>query len=100
MKIRSGPFTMISLISRSRIKCWIGRRNGRISSNPFIRVVRPKLAKVGLVDIVEIRFEVAEHRRQWVETVISQRDGLRVLQFRKRFHIESVVPLLAVGLGG
>ena len=32
-----GPFTMISLISWSRIKCWIGRRKGRISSKPSSR---------------------------------------------------------------
>ena len=40
MKIRPGPLTMISLMSGSKMRCWIGRRNGRISSNPFIRVVR------------------------------------------------------------
>ena len=39
MKTRSGPFTMISLIESSRMRCSIGFRNGRIISNPFITVL-------------------------------------------------------------
>jgi hypothetical protein len=59
-----------------------------------------KLPKVGLVYVIEVGLEVAIHRRQWFKAIVSKRYRLSVLKFRKRLHIKSEVPLLAVGLGG
>jgi len=58
-----------------------------------------KLAKVGVIYVVEIGFQIAEHRRERIEPVVSKGDRLGVAQFGERFHVEPVIPLLAVGLG-
>lgn len=58
-----------------------------------------KLAKVRFIYIVQVRLQITEHRRQRVEPVVSQSDGLCILQFREGLHIEPVVPLLAVRFG-
>src|SRR5215469_15252548 len=50
MKTRLEPLTMTSVIVSSRIRCSMGLRNGRISSNPFIRSLQassPKYDSVG-----------------------------------------------------
>jgi len=56
------------------------------------------LPEIGLVWVVEIGLEVAEHRRHRIEPVVSNRHGLRVAQLRKCLHIETIIALLVVGL--
>ncbi len=58
-----------------------------------------ELAKVGFIYVVQIRLQITEHRRQGIEPVVSQGDGLCVLEFRECLRIKPVVPLLAVSLG-
>jgi hypothetical protein len=52
--------------------------------------------KIRLVGVVEIGLEVTEHRRQWIEPVVGNRDRLRIAQLRECFHIEAIVALLLV----
>jgi len=80
MKMWSGPLTMTSLMELSRIRCWIGLRNGRIvfESVPLEFSVR-KLAEVGFVHVVVVGLEVAKHRGHRVRAVIG--DGLRTARY-------------------
>jgi len=45
-------------------------------------------------------FEVAEHWRRWVDSVVGNGDGLGVAQFHEGLHVEAVVVLRAVTLRG
>src|SRR6516225_3038117 len=69
---------------------WFQIRSSELSSR--------KLFKVGKVWVVEIGLEVTECRRNGIKPVIGKHDGLRILEFRERLHVESIVGVRAVGL--
>src|SRR5215469_7750568 len=69
---------------------WFQIRSSELSSR--------KLFEVGKVWIVEIGLEVAERGRNGIKPVIGKHDGLRVLEFRERLHVEAIVGVRAVGL--
>ena len=56
--------------------------------------------KVRIVRVVVVGLQVAKHRRRGVESVVGNDDGLSVAQLHERLHVEAVVALRVVALGG
>jgi len=51
------------------------------------------LVKIGFVHVVVVGLETAKHRRHGIEAIVSDGDGLRVLEFREGLHIEARISL-------
>src|ERR1700747_3486603 len=56
------------------------------------------LIEVGFVRVVVVGLQVAEHRRLRIRSVIRDGYGLAVSQLHKRFYVEAIIRLGAVGL--
>jgi hypothetical protein len=50
------------------------------------------LVKLGF-HVVVVGLETAKHRRHGIEAIVSDGDGLRVLEFREGLHIEARISL-------
>src|SRR6267142_2625167 len=59
-----------------------------------------ELPEVGFVCVVEIGFQVAEHRRHRIGAVIRDCHGLRVAEFREGLHVEPKIDLCVVAFRG
>src|SRR6185437_45943 len=58
------------------------------------------LPKVRFVRVVVVGLEITERRRHGIEAVISNGDGLRVLEFREGLHDEAKIDLRVVAFRG
>src|SRR6266576_5883713 len=58
------------------------------------------LHKVRIVRVVVVRLQVAKYRRGGVDSVVGNDDGLGGAQLHERLHVEAVVALRVVALGG
>src|SRR6266550_4843272 len=59
-----------------------------------------ELPEVGFVGVVVIGLQVAEHGRHRVCAVIGDGYGLGVAQFREGLHVEAIISVGVVALGG
>src|SRR6202140_4340803 len=59
-----------------------------------------ELPEVRFVCVVEIWFQVAEHRRHRIRAVIRDSHGLRVAEFREGLHVEPKIDLCVVAFRG
>src|SRR6185437_7304024 len=57
-----------------------------------------ELPEVGFVRIVQVRLQIAEHRRHRIRAVVRDGHGLRVAEFREGLHIEPKIDLCVVAL--
>ena len=53
-----------------------------------------------MLRVIVIRLQAAEHRRRGFDSVVGKDDGLGVAQLHERLHVEAVVALRGVTLGG
>src|SRR5713226_2144950 len=64
----------------------------------LLKLSLSKLPKIRFIWVVIIGFQIAEHRRHRIETVVGNRHRLRVAQLCERLRIEAIIALLVVGL--
>src|ERR1700741_3548298 len=59
-----------------------------------------ELPAIGFVRVVVVRLQVAKHRRHRVCAVVGNGYGLGVTQFREGLHVEAIIGVGVVALGG
>src|SRR5579859_1137891 len=92
------PFTMISLTSGSVMRCAIGRRKGRTSSNATSEVSGGGVVEITGLHVEVARFQVAVGRGKRIRPVVCEDDGLCVLELGEDLRLKHVIELQAVGL--